>query len=389
MALVVGTTHYIPTFNPGSNANQQSVLRLVNPQEEDVDVTIRGFDDRNEASGTVSLTLAAGHAIRVTAAELEDGPAGSQASGALGDGSGKWRLFVQAVQPILAMSLLEDPNSYLTNLSASRKMEGQLANILVGLNLGEDPDPNPIDDVDLTVPGQCATEVDVCVRDDQCVDGDEVKITINDDVAFEGELFGTWQCEVASVREGSNSVVFLALNGTGFKGNCTTTNVNTGQLRITARGGDENLQNWRHAGGRGSEADLTITVGARSNENCTLPSELDDHSDTISDATVLTPGSSEEGELTSGDLDVFRVDVDGSGTLTVYTTGDIDTVGRLLDGAGGLLSENDDDGKGRNFRIERQVDAGTFYVEVRPFSSGGSYTVHADFDDGSSSAADP
>ena len=31
MALVAQNTHYVPTFNPGSNLSQRSVLRLVNP----------------------------------------------------------------------------------------------------------------------------------------------------------------------------------------------------------------------------------------------------------------------------------------------------------------------------------------------------------------------
>lgn len=159
--------------------------------------------------------------------------------------------------------------------------------------------------------------------------------------------------------------------------------MNTGELRVRARGGQENLQSWRHAGGRGSRANLNITVGSSSNASCSLGSDPDDHSDTISGATDLSPGSSQTGELTREDTDVFRVRVSQAGTLTVYTTGATDTVGRLLDSSGVRLTSNDDGGEGSNFRIERSVNAGTYYVEVTPFSSGGSYTVHAEFSGGS------
>ena len=137
LALVAGRTHYIPTFNPGSNLDQQSALRLINPERQPVDVTIKGFDDGNAASGAVSLTLPGRNAVRLTAADLELGPRALRAAGALGDGRGKWRLFIDAEQPIHAMSLLEDPNGYLTNLSGSRKTAAGLSPVLEGLGLGE------------------------------------------------------------------------------------------------------------------------------------------------------------------------------------------------------------------------------------------------------------
>ena len=309
-------------------------------------VTVYGFDDLNMRGGTVSLRLPAHNATELTAAELEAGPQTYQAIGALGDGNGKWRLFVHADQPIHAMSLLYDPYGYLTNLSVSRKTAEDLEILLAAYDLGDDPDVDRIDDVNLTLPAQCVQEVEVCVRDHECEDGDEVRVTVNDRIVFEGELFNRWQCAIVPVDEGTNSISFLALNGTGFKGPCSYQDVNTGELRVRARGGQENLQSWRHAGGRGSRADLNITVGSRSEASCSLGSDPDDHSDTISGATDLLPGSSQTGELTRDDVDVFRVPVSQAGTLTVYTTGGTDTVGRLLDNSGVRLTSNDDGGEG-------------------------------------------
>ncbi len=67
----------------------------------------------------------------------------------------------------------------------------------------------------------------------------------------------------------------------------------------------------------------------------------------------------------AGDADYFRVEVPGAGRLTVETTGTTDTVGVLQGATGQALTEDDDDGgTGSNFRVERQVQAGTYYVAV-------------------------
>ena len=100
-------------FNPGSNQNQQSVLRLVNRAPKLSEVTISGVDDRN-VGGTVKLTIPAGAAAQLTARELESG-----ASGGIGEGTGKWRLRIDDSTPVFAMSLLHSRmTNKLTNLSS-------------------------------------------------------------------------------------------------------------------------------------------------------------------------------------------------------------------------------------------------------------------------------
>ena len=102
----------VPTFNPGSNTDQVSRLRLVNAGDAAAEVTIRGIDDRGEPSaGTVSATVAPGTSETLTAEQLEaDG---------LGDGTGKWQLIVESDQPVIVMSLLSSPTGHLTNLSTA------------------------------------------------------------------------------------------------------------------------------------------------------------------------------------------------------------------------------------------------------------------------------
>ena len=99
--------HRIAIFNPGSNANQRSRLRLVNAGATAATVTIRGVDDAGEAGAAdISLALPGGEARTLDAKDMEDGAPGVF-QGALGDGEGKWRLTVSADQPIQAMSLLD------------------------------------------------------------------------------------------------------------------------------------------------------------------------------------------------------------------------------------------------------------------------------------------
>ncbi|MDD9962257.1 MAG: leucine-rich repeat domain-containing protein [Gammaproteobacteria bacterium] len=104
-------------FNPGSNHRQESVLQLINGGDGAEAVRITGIDDAG-SEGAVTVDLPAGESLRFTAAELESGAAPGL-SGALGDGTGKWRLRIEARPDVTAMGLLETPSGHLANLSAS------------------------------------------------------------------------------------------------------------------------------------------------------------------------------------------------------------------------------------------------------------------------------
>ena len=109
--------HHVLTFNPGSNLQKRSLLRLVNTSGIDTDVVVTGLDDRGEAppGGEVRLTLPADEARTLSARALEAGGEGFE--GRFGDGAGKWQVFVTAGRPIQVMSLLASPGN-LVNLSA-------------------------------------------------------------------------------------------------------------------------------------------------------------------------------------------------------------------------------------------------------------------------------
>ena len=114
----IGNRHRIAVFNPGSNLEQVSQLRLVNRGAEATGVTISGVDGRGDPGvGEVRLSVPAGVSRTVSAAELETGGAGLH--GSLGDGSGKWQLNVASETPIQVMNLLSSPTGHLTNLSTA------------------------------------------------------------------------------------------------------------------------------------------------------------------------------------------------------------------------------------------------------------------------------
>lgn len=113
---------HVPIFNPASNRSQQSRLRIVNPSDNSVNVTISGRDDEGKTPAGLAFDIPAGAARTITAEDLESGAAGL--GGRFGDGAGKWQLYVSAARTIHVMSLLQSPNGHLTNLSTTpRKME--------------------------------------------------------------------------------------------------------------------------------------------------------------------------------------------------------------------------------------------------------------------------
>ena len=115
--------HRVPIFNPGSNSNQASSLRLVNPGDVEANVTITGRDDAAAGDGGADgpggdyrLAIPAGGAQTVSSAELE---AGNADSDGLGNGTGKWSLDLTSDAPIVVVNLMSTVSGHLTNLSGA------------------------------------------------------------------------------------------------------------------------------------------------------------------------------------------------------------------------------------------------------------------------------
>ena len=110
-------SHRIVYFNPASNRRHVSKLRLANNGERNAAVAVTGMDDRGAQSGTVTLAVPAMAATTLTSAQLESG--GEGFAGSLGDGYGKWRLWVESDVPLTAMSLVASRGGQLVNVSTA------------------------------------------------------------------------------------------------------------------------------------------------------------------------------------------------------------------------------------------------------------------------------
>ena len=106
----------------------------------------------------------------------------------------------------------------------------------------------------------------------------------------------------------------------------------------------------------------------------------DDHGDNASTSTDISTGIPVQGMIgATDDADYFRLILGQPSLVSIYTTGDLDTVGRLIDSDGGEVAANDDSGTMANFRIEANLDPGIHYLQMRAVANAtGSYELHAD-----------
>ena len=131
-------------------------------------------------------------------------------------------------------------------------------------------DAKPLQDFNVMIPASCPRQVEICVHDWACEDGDEVSISVNGIQVLRTELFNAPRCVDVSVQEGVNTISLLALNDSGYKcgGNCSFfctpgdvdsfSLVNSGEITVS---GAQQAQRWEHRGGAGSKANLNVTIG--------------------------------------------------------------------------------------------------------------------------------
>ncbi len=87
--------------------------------------------------------------------------------------------------------------------------------------------------------------------------------------------------------------------------------------------------------------------------------------------------SSLETLYSTQDIHYFTFNVTQERVITLFTTGNINTYGRLYNAAGNTLASDDNSGRRRNFRIIKALSAGSYYMEVGGIapSAVGDYTL--------------
>ena len=109
----------------------------------------------------------------------------------------------------------------------------------------------------------------------------------------------------------------------------------------------------------------------------------DSDNDTRAGAVLMDVGSDVRGAVDyATDVDWWRFDLPSRGTVVISTAGSVDTVGRLANTAGDLVAEDDNSGDDGNFRIERALEPGVWYVRVAGNSDDdtGDYTLSLSFE---------
>ena len=111
--------------------------------------------------------------------------------------------------------------------------------------------------------------------------------------------------------------------------------------------------------------DVDMVNGAWSATTSATPA---DHGNTQAAATTVTADARVWGAIDpADDEDYFRLSVSRTADYWIYTLGDLDTVGELLD-SNGMSVESDDYGavlpNPDNFFLWRKIESGTYYIKV-------------------------
>ena len=92
-----------------------------------------------------------------------------------------------------------------------------------------------------------------------------------------------------------------------------------------------------------------------------------DNNNTTATATTLPVNISVPGRIDfAGDIDYFRIRISTQTSVAIFTTGDLDTLGKLINSVGDVIQSDDNSARNTNFLIQdRNVKPGTYYIEVR------------------------
>ena len=195
---------------------------------------------------------------------------------------------------------------------------------------------------------------------------------------------------VDSVRADDRAVLVSWSAPTGI-----TTGVVAYDVRYVETSADETMDSnwtleedaWKEGGGsltyavtgltNGTEYDVQVRAvdvddvdGAWSATTSATPA---DHGDTLAAATTVSPGTRVWGAIDpAADEDYFSFSVSSTADYWIYTLGDLDTEGELLDSNGMSIDINDRGGvlpNPDNFFLWQRLQSGTYYIKVTGYGS--------------------
>jgi hypothetical protein len=193
-------------------------------------------------------------------------------------------------------------------------------------------------------------------------DGDVLKIStpLPGVLEIEGSGGGAQSSLFSQGSSGAHPLIDRARLGTSLR-----------TLRAVVRAGDHCIQVAPPAGATG-----TFAVEASFTDACHL-GDVDDHGDSFLCATSVDVDGTASGEIatssTTSDDDMFTFVLSSAATVAIESTGSTDVAGSLYDSDGAPLESDDNGGTSPNFRIERSLAAGRYYLQIEGVDDDGAY----------------
>lgn len=113
-----GTSVYLNYVPPASNTQQTSFIRITNPNSSTATVAVIGINAKGVFSEdlSVTFTMKAGESKQFLISDFEKGNTAKGLTGAIGTGTGNWRLFVYSTSDLDVMGFVRTPDGFLNQI---------------------------------------------------------------------------------------------------------------------------------------------------------------------------------------------------------------------------------------------------------------------------------
>jgi len=344
----------VPLMLPATDSFLQSFVRLINKSDYAGEVEITAVDDGGNVFDPVTIQLAAGQTIHFNSGDLTDGNASKGIEGIGSPIEGNWRLSVNTLLDVQVLSFIRARDGFLTAMHDV--VPWQQVDLFAGIF---NPASNTTQQSRLRLINWGAEDAIVEIEGKDDANAVRVPILLTLPAGHSRTL------TAVDLEEGAHGLTRGLGDGAG-------------KWQLTLRGELRSIV---------AQSLLYASSGHISNISrdgfSAAEGDRADHGDTLSNPTPLALNGQRFGRISPpDDQDYFAFVIPERSTLTLYTTGPTNTVGVLYDSSSSQLTYDHDSGVDYNFRIERDVDAGTYFVRVEAYvrSVTGNYTVHAEFD---------
>ena len=341
----------VPLMLPASDSFLQSFVRLINKSDYAGEVEITAVDDGGNVFDPVTIQLAAGQTIHFNSGDLTDGNASKGIEGIGSPIEGNWRLSVNTLLDVQVLSFIRARDGFLTAMHDV--VPWQQVDLFAGIF---NPASNTTQQSRLRLINWGAEDaiVEIEGKDDANAVRGPILLTL--------PAGHSRTLTAVDLEEGAHGLTRGLGDGAG-------------KWQLTLRGELRSIV---------AQSLLYASSGHISNTSrdgfSAAEGDGADHGDTLSDPTPLALNGQRFGRINpQSDNDYFVFIITERGTATLYATGPTDTWGELYDSSSRAITSNRDSGVGRNFRIERDLDAGTYFLRVteEDYARTGPYTVHA------------